>query len=171
MKNEEISIDLQLFGADPEENSPDEADETTAISADDGQGDVLAIAEEYREKLEREAPAVKEKYPDFDLERESQNPVFTLLTSHGHSIEEAYCAARHKQILESAVREAVKKNTENIATAIRSGSRRPKESGGSSQAPSTSVFDYSKASKAQREAFKKDLRTRMARGEKVYPTR
>lgn len=168
MKNEKNVIDLQLFG---EEEMPDGTEQAAEIFADEGQDEVGALAEEYRERLEREASAVKEKYPDFDLEREEQNPVFVLLTAHGHSVEEAYCAARHKQILESAVREAVKKNTQNIAAAIRSGSRRPKESGGSSQAPSTSVFDYSKASKSQREAFKKDLRARMARGEKVYPAR
>ena len=61
------------------------------------------------------------------------------------------------------------KTAEKISNAIASGSRRPNESGTSSQAPSVSTFDYAKASPEQREAFKKDLRARMARGEKVYP--
>ena len=69
------------------------------------------------------------------------------------------------------MRETAEKTAEKITNAILSGSRRPSEAGSTSQAPSVSTFDYAKASRKQREDFKKDLRLRMAKGEKVYPER
>ena len=39
------------------------------------------------------------------------------------------------------------------------------------QAPSVATFDYSKASKAEREALKARIREAAARGEKIYPGR
>ena len=61
------------------------------------------------------------------------------------------------------------KTAEKISNAIASGSRRPDESGTSSQAPSVSTFDYRNASRDQREALKKRIREAAARGEKLYP--
>lgn len=121
--------------------------------------------------LERQAEQMKKVFPSFDLRTELQNPVFARMTSPnvGISVEDAYYAIHRNEIQTASMQAAVRRTTENISNAIQSGSRRPNESGASSQAPSVTTFDYSKASKAQREAFKADLRARMARGEKVYP--
>jgi hypothetical protein len=64
---------------------------------------------------------------------------------------------------------ASQKTKEQISSAIQSGQRRPDELGSSSQAPSASTFDYSKASKAQRDAIKAQIRAAKARGETLYP--
>lgn len=177
-------IDLQLFGDGESEGTvspesaeafiPEEDFSEISVEADTPEDTVIAEAlarADRRADLERQAARVRERIPTFDLARELSNPMFEGMTSLGMSVEDAYCALHHKELLEAAVREATQKTAEKIAGAIRSGSRRPSESGGSSQAPSVSAFDYSKASKAQREAFKKDLLARMARGEKVYPVR
>ena len=121
--------------------------------------------------LERQAQALKASFPSFDLREEMKNPVFARMTAAdvGIGVEDAYYAVHRKELHAAAMREAAEKTAEKLASAIRSGSRRPRESGASSQAPSVSTFDYAKACRAQREAFKKDLRARMARGEKVYP--
>ena len=162
MKTLSKPLDLHLFGE--EDTAPAEACAPVSDGTEDGVSD-------HRARLEEQARDLRHAYPDFDLERELCDPMFESVTALGMSVEDAYFAMHHKEILEAAVREATQKTAEKIAGAIRSGSRRPSESGGSSQASSVSTFDYSKASKAQREAFKKDLLTRMARGEKVYPTR
>ena len=124
-------------------------------------------------KLEQQGEALKKVFPSFDLRTELQNPAFARMTSPnvGISVEDAYYAVHRNEIQTAAMQVTAQKTAEKISNAIASGSRRPDESGASSQAPSVSTFDYSKASREQREAFKRDLRERMARGEKVYPGR
>ena len=56
-----------------------------------------------------------------------------------------------------------------ISNSIQAGSRRPAEAGISSQAPSVTTFDYSKASKEQRNALKEFIKSEAAQGRKVYP--
>jgi hypothetical protein len=122
-------------------------------------------------KLEHQAEAMKKTFPNFDLRAELQNPAFARMTSPniGISVEDAYYAIHRNEIQAASGQIIAQKTAEKISNAIQSGSRRPNESGASSQAPSVSTFDYAKASRQQRENFKKDLRARMARGEKVYP--
>ena len=124
-------------------------------------------------RLEQQGEAMKKVFPNFDLRKELQNPVFARMTSPnvGISVEDAYYAVHRNEIQTAAMQVTAQKTAEKISNAIQSGSRRPDESGASSQAPSVSTFDYAKASREQREAFKADLRARMARGEKVYPGR
>ena len=124
-------------------------------------------------KLEQQAEAMKKVFPNFDLRTELNNPAFARMTSPnvGISVEDAYYAIHRNEIDAAASQIIAQKTAEKISNAIQSGSRRPDESGASSQAPSVSTFDYAKASREQREAFKADLRARMARGEKVYPGR
>ena len=122
-------------------------------------------------RLEQQAEAMKKVFPHFDLRTELQNPAFARMTSPnvGISVEDAYYAIHRNEIQTAAMQVTAQKTAEMISNAIQSGSRRPNESGASSQAPSVSTFNYAKASKQQREDFKRDLRARMARGEKVYP--
>lgn len=122
-------------------------------------------------RLEQQAEQMKRAFPNFDLRTELKNPAFARMTAPnvGISVEDAYYAVHRNEIMTGALQSAVQNTTMKLSNAIQSGSRRPSESGASSQAPSVTTFDYSKASKAQREAFKADIRARMARGEKVYP--
>jgi hypothetical protein len=122
-------------------------------------------------KLQQQGEELRKTFPNFDLRTELQNPAFARMTSPnvGISVEDAYYAVHRNEIQAASMQITAQKTAEKISNAIASGSRRPDESGASSQAPSVSTFDYAKASREQREAFKKDLRNRMARGEKVYP--
>ena len=122
-------------------------------------------------KLEKQGEAMKNVFPNFDLRKELQNPAFARMVSPnvGISVEDAYYAVHRNEIQTAAMQVTAQKTAQKISNAIQAGSRRPDESGTSSQGPSVSTFDYSKASREQREAFKKELRARLARGEKVYP--
>ena len=122
-------------------------------------------------KLEQQGEEMKKVFPKFDLQKELQNPAFARMTAPGVgiSVEDAYYAVHRQEIQTASMQAAAQQTARKISNAIQSGSRRPEESGASSQAPSVNTFDYSKASREQREAFKKDLRMRLARGEKVYP--
>ena len=122
-------------------------------------------------KLEQQGEALKKVFPNFDLRKELQNPVFARMTAPGVglSVEDAFYAVHRNEIQTAAMQVTAQKTAEKISNAIQSGSRRPDESGASSQAPSVSTFDYRNASREQREALKKKIRDAAARGEKLYP--
>ena len=122
-------------------------------------------------KLENQAAEMKKVFPNFDLQTELKNPAFLRMTSPnvGISVRDAYYAIHHDEMQAAAMQATAKATAQKISDNIRAGQRRPDENGISGQAPSATTFDYSKASPEQRAAFKKDLRERWARGEKVYP--
>lgn len=137
--------------------------------------DAIAIEEQQRRnhvtQLVQQAEALKATFPGFDLRAELANPQFARLVDPkiGMSVEDAYHAVHRKEIQAAQMQYAAQKTAENMSNAIQAGQKRPDEAGSTSQAPSVSTFDYSKASKEQREAFKKSLRESWARGEKVRP--
>ena len=122
-------------------------------------------------KLEQQGEALKKVFPNFDLRTEMQNPVFARMTSPnvGISVEDAYYAVHRNEIQTAAMQVTAQKTAEKISNSIQAGSRRPDESGASSQAPSVNTFNYRNASREQREAIKKRIRDAAARGEKLYP--
>lgn len=122
-------------------------------------------------KLEQQAEAMKKVFPNFDLRTELQNPAFARMThpNVGISVEDAYYAVHRNEIQTAAMQITAEKTAQKISNAIQSGSRRPSESGTSSQAPSVSTFNYRNASREQREALKKRIYDAKARGEKLYP--
>ena len=125
-------------------------------------------------KLEQQGEALKKVFPNFDLRKELQNPVFARMTAPGTgimSVEDAYRAV-HRNEIEAAQSQVIAQRTaEKISNSIQAGSRRPDENGTSGQSASVTTFDYSRASKAQRDALKQQIRAAAARGEKLYPGR
>jgi hypothetical protein len=121
--------------------------------------------------LENQAREFQKIIPGFDLQTELKNPAFLRMTSPnvGISVRDAYYAVHHDEMQAAAMQATAKATAQNISNNIQARQRRPDENGISGQAPSATTFDYRNASPEQREAFKKDLRARMARGEKVYP--
>ena len=124
-------------------------------------------------KLEQQGEALKKVFPNFDLRTELKNPVFARMTSPnvGVSVEDAYHAVHRKEIMQAGMQVTAQQTAQKISNAIQAGSRRPDENGTSGQSASVTTFDYSKASKAQREALKQQIRAAAARGEKLYPGR
>ena len=187
-----LSITAQRYGQEIDPNNPDYDSLIEAFSHDESNYDGIALAEGRSSKevmdenldsmerdrferhfhnLEQQAEALKEVFPSFDLRSEMQNPVFARMTApnSGLSVEDVYYAIHRNEIQQATAQVTARKTAEKISAAVQSGSRRPVESGASSQAPSSVSFDYSKATPAQREAFKRDLQQRWNRGETVYP--
>ena len=117
--------------------------------------------------LEQQGEAMKKVFPNFDLRTELKNPAFARMTSPnvGISVEDAYYAVHRNEIQTAAMQVTAQKTAQKISNAIQAGSRRPDENGTSGQAPSVTTFDYRNASREQREALKKRIRS----GEKIYP--
>ena len=124
-------------------------------------------------KLEQQGEELKKMFPNFDLRTELQNPVFARMTSPnvGVSVEDAYHAVHRKEIMQAGMQVTAQQTAQKISNAIQAGYRRPDENGTSGQSASVTTFDYSKASKAQRDALKQQIRAAAARGEKLYPGR
>ena len=118
-------------------------------------------------KLEQQGEEMKKVFPNFDLRTELKNPTFARMTSPnvGISVQDAYYAVHRNEIQTAAMQVTAQKTAQKISNAIQAGSRRPDENGTSGQAPSVTTFDYRNASREQREALKKRIRS----GEKIYP--
>ena len=122
--------------------------------------------------MEQQGEALKKVFPKFDLRTELQNPVFARMTAPGTgimSVEDAYRAVHRKEIEAAQSQVIAQRTAEKISNSIQAGSRRPDENGTSGQSASVTTFDYSKASKEQREALKREIFAAKARGEKLYP--
>lgn len=117
--------------------------------------------------LEQQSEALKATFPGFNLQEELKNERFSRMVSPnvGMSVDDAYYAIHRKEIQAAAMQVAAQKAAQQISNAIQSGSRRPDESGVAAQASSVTNFDYSKMSKAERDALKK----RIYSGERILP--
>lgn len=120
------------------------------------------------ESLERQGEAMKAKFPGFDLRKELQNPVFARMTApdSGLSVEDAYYAVHRAEIQSAQAKVIADQTAKQMANSIRANAARPDESG-SRQGSSAVSFDYSKASRAQREELKRRIRS----GERILPGR
>ena len=124
-------------------------------------------------KLEQQGEALKKMFPNFNLREELKNPKFAKMTSPNSlmSLEDAYYAVHRKEIDAARSQVIAQQTKQQISNSIQAGARRPDENGTSGQSASVTTFDYSKASKSQREALKREIYAAKARGEKLYPGR
>ena len=127
--------------------------------------------ERHFQSLQQQGDAMKKVFPNFDLRTELQNPAFVRMTSPnvGISVEDAYYAVHRRELQTAAMQVTAQKTAQKVSNAIQAGRSRPTENGTTGQAPSVTTFDYSKASREQREALKAHIRSEAAKGRKVYP--
>lgn len=114
--------------------------------------------------------AVKEMYPEFDLDVEMSNPTFGRLlatmqkSGFPNAVQTAYEAVHREEIMSGAMRYAVQQTQQKISNSIQSGMSRPSENGTSQvSAGAPTSLDPSKLTKAQIE----DIKARAARGERI----
>ena len=105
-------------------------------------------------KMQQQANDLRRIFPDFDLNRELQNPVFFQRTSPegGMSVEDAFYSIHHNEIMERQAAGIAKRAKADAAAAIRSGSR-PRENGGSAMAAVSSTPDIKTMTREQRRAY------------------
>ena len=119
--------------------------------------------------LRQQAEQLRQQHPDFDLEKQLEDPAFVRLTAPGTglSVADAYYALHRSTLEKAAMETAARQTARSMASAIRSGAARPTESG--ANAPIIRTLDYRHATAQQRDALKQRIRAAAARGEKVYP--
>ena len=128
--------------------------------------------QDHMDSLERQAEAMKEVFPNFDLRAELSNPAFARMTSPsgGVPVKAAYYAIHHDELQKAAMYATANATRRQISNSIQANGRRPQENGTSGQAPSVTTFDYRTASKEQRKAVIEFMRREAAQGRKVTPS-
>lgn len=110
-----------------------------------------------------EAAAVKEKFPNFDVNTELQNPHFRSMLRSGTPIEHAYKVMHFDELMSGAVSAATVSTEKRVIDNVRARGARPAENGTTSQSAFTVKDDVSKLTKAERAEIAK----RGMRGEKI----
>lgn len=105
--------------------------------------------------VQQQAQALKQNYPQFDLDAEMSNPEFgrMLVTlqnaGFGDALRTVYETIHRDELTADAMRYAVQRTNQKISSSIQSGMRRPSENGTGAQAASTQTVDLSHLTKAQ----------------------
>ncbi len=118
-------------------------------------------------KLNRQAIELQQKYPDFNLGKELNNPTFARLTAPDLNLplEDAYELVHREEIKENIRQAALKASIQQVSNAVQSNKNRPNDGVSKSSNASVQTFNYQNATKAQREALKARIRL----GEKIFP--
>lgn len=122
------------------------------------------------DEIVSQGEALKNDFPDFDLDLEMQNEQFGRLlvtmqkSGFPNPVRTAYEAVHRDEIMSGAMRYAVAQTQQKISNSIQSGMRRPNENGNSHQSSaSIGAVDPSKLTKEQFNEFKR----RAERGERI----
>lgn len=111
------------------------------------------------QKWNDEIAGIQEKYPDFDVEAEMQNPVTRRLLKSGVPLEHIYKLNHMDEVMGKAVETAVADTERRVTENIRAKGSRPDENGTQSSAGYVAKVDVSKLTREQRaEMAKKALR-------------
>ena len=109
-----------------------------------------------------DAAKVKEKFPDFDLETEIQNPQFKDMLERGINVEHAYKVLHYDELMQGNIAQAMRSSAKATADTIAARGNRPKENGGNSSAIVYKT-DVSKLSKEDRA----EIARRVSMGETI----
>jgi bisphosphoglycerate-dependent phosphoglycerate mutase len=111
----------------------------------------------------RQAEAVKQIYPSFDLQAEAENEQFLNLLRSNVPVQTAYEVIHKDEIIPAAMQFTAQKVTEKVANSVRAGQRRPVEGAMASTAAVLTKSDVSQLTRADRE----EIARRVAAGEKI----
>lgn len=127
--------------------------------------------QQHLKNLVTQAEALKQTFPEFDLQKELENPNFKRMTAPdvNLSVEDAYYACHHAELAPKAVMAGVQHAQRQIAQSLQANANRPLEGAmkGNQQAAHIAI-DPKSMTRQQLQRMKEDFARRSARGEKVY---
>ena len=145
----------QTTQTQPEEQTPEVQEESRSLAHWQR---VEGIYEAYLHQAE----SLGELFPDFDVRREMQEPIFARMVGCGLSLEDAFLAAHGREILPAAMAYAARYARERCAASLAGGTR-PGENGTIATGP---VQLPSSVATMSQETFR-DLCHRVSQGEKL----
>ena len=111
----------------------------------------------------QQADALKETYPDFDLQAECQNDTFLQLLQNNIDMQTAYEVIHRDDVMRQTLAGAVQKTRESVVRDIQARGMRPTENGLDSTAAAVTKTDVNRMTKAERE----EIERRVLRGERI----
>lgn len=114
-------------------------------------------------ELLKQAEQVKEKYPNFDLRTEMNNPKFGRLIANNVDAKTAYEVVHMDEIQPAMAQYVTQKTVEQISNSIQSGTHRPPENGANSNGAVTAKTDVKNLTKEDRA----EIMRRVQRGEQI----
>lgn len=124
-----------------------------------------ALLQEHFNRVQEQANTLRQKFPDFDLNAELQNPEFVRRTAPGAmSVEDAYFSLHHNEIMQRQAESIARRAKEKAAAAVQSGSARPRENGSAAMA---TVSTAPNPKSMGREAYKQYIQRKFSR-QNVY---
>lgn len=113
-----------------------------------------AMLQEHFNKVRQQGAQLKELFPDFDLDRELQDPEFVRRTAPGAlSVEDAYYSLHHREIMQRQAESIARRAKQTAAAAVQSGSARPRENGSAATASAAVTPNMRAMSRADRLAY------------------
>ena len=155
----DISVAKQLEQANREKKMAEAREQ--ALRKQQEKQDREFMLRQHFMSMQQQAAKLKELYPDFDLDRELQNPEFLQLTSprenqndptRGWSVEKAFYALHAQELMDKQADVIARKVKADTAASIRSGVR-PRENGSSASAAVQSTPDIRHMPKEERRAY------------------
>lgn len=120
-----------------------------------------AFLQEHFNHVQEQANTLRQKFPDFDLNAELQNPEFVRRTAPGAmSVEDAYFSLHHNEIMQRQAESIARRAKEKASAAVQSGSARPRENGGAAMA---TVSTAPNPKSMGREAYKQYIQRKYSR--------
>ena len=131
-----------------------------AMRAQEEQNQQQLMLRNHLEELARQGDTLKATFPDFDLQRELENPVFFRLTApnSGLTVEQAYYAVHHAELAPQAMAAGIRKAQTQISQSLQANGKRPVEGAMQSTAPADITMDPRKMTREQREEIKRQVR-------------
>ena len=115
-------------------------------------------------QLREQALAMKQRYPEFDLGKELENPAFryyispqALENGHGMTIEQAYMALHGNEVLKNAVKDTAGNVAEAYASAAAENRSFPEEHSGARQGAGLPAKKFSEMTDEEFERAKRNL--------------
>ena len=127
------------------------------------QQEAMQAADRQASAWQREADAVRQQYPQFDLAAEMQNDQFRKLLLSGIPVKHAYETMHLDELVSGAAIRAAQQAEERTVSKVKSRASRPAENGTSSQSTPIVKSDVSKLTAKDRA----EIARRVARGERI----
>lgn len=115
------------------------------------------LARRHYEDLVRQGEALKAKIPNFDLQRELQDPRFARMTAPGGgwNVEQAFNAVHHDALVKLATEQAARQASQALSNSIQAGKSIPAENGSVQRsAQGTQTKLYSQMTPEERAIYK-----------------
>lgn len=120
-------------------------------------------AEAIYSKWMQDAETVKQQFPDFDLQKELENPQFASLLRANVDVATAFQVIHKDELIPAAMQYTAREVQNKMASSVAANNARPKENGIGNGSPAIVKTDVSKLTKADRA----EIARRVARGERI----